>query len=360
MGRVPMIRVLERLARQPTAPLHEHAVLAEAVRIAKEFDAQVRFDEFGNLIVRPRGARKGPAVWLVAHTDHPGFEVVGRREAVFLGGVAPTYLRRGTPLRFYRDGAVIPATIGGKERRGLRWRVRLHGDQAGVLRKGDFGVWELPDFQLRSGHVRARQLDDLAGSAVSLAAVARACRDRRLNLVALLTRAEEIGFVGSLGAATQGLIPRAAWIINVEASKAIPGVEIGGGPVIRVGDRQRTFDAGAENLLHVARAKLGAERPVQRWLMSGGTCEATAWGLFGYRATGVAIPLGNYHNQGPRERVAPETVSAEDLATAVDLVELAAKHAGSAPRRDTEIRARILRYLRRYGERLRASRPKSL
>lgn len=356
MGRLPVIRVLERLARQPTAPLHEHAVLSEAVRIANEFDAQVRFDEFGNLIVQPRGARTGPAVWLVAHTDHPGFEVVGRREAVFLGGVAPTYFRRGTPLRFYRDGAVIPATMGGKERRGARWRVRLHGDRAGVLRKGDFGVWELPDFQLRSGHVRSRQLDDLAGSAVSLAAVARACRDRRLNLVALLTRAEEIGFVGSLGAASGGRIPRDDWIINVEASRAIPGVTIGGGPVIRVGDRQRTFDAGAENLLHVARAKLGVERPVQRWLMSGGTCEATAWGLFGYRATGVAIPLGNYHNQGPGDRVAPEVVSKQDLMTAVDLIGLAARNVPAALRRDDATRARLLRYLRRYGSRLQRTR----
>src|SRR3990172_6774296 len=31
----PVVRILERLARQPTAPFHEHAVCAEATRIAR-------------------------------------------------------------------------------------------------------------------------------------------------------------------------------------------------------------------------------------------------------------------------------------------------------------------------------------
>ena len=30
--------------------------------------------------------------------------------------------------------------------------------------------------------------------------------------------------------------------------------------------------------------------------MSGGVCEATAFAVFGYRTTGIAFPLGNYHN----------------------------------------------------------------
>ena len=30
--------------------------------------------------------------------------------------------------------------------------------------------------------------------------------------------------------------------------------------------------------------------------MSGGVCEATAFSLAGYAVTGVAFPLGNYHN----------------------------------------------------------------
>ena len=354
----PVVRILERLARQPTAPLHEHAVRAEAIRIARGAGAGTRLDASGNLIVSPPGRRSGPPMWLVAHMDHPGLEVTGRGEARLLGGIAPGYLRRGVRLRFYSEGEPIPARLRTFAPKGGRIRFESRG--TGRLRRGDFGVFDLEDVRVAGGKVHARQLDDLAGCAVSLAAVARACKDRRLNLKALLTRAEELGFVGTLAAAEAGVIPRNAVVVSVEASRAIPGVEVGGGPVIRVGDRARTFDAVAENLLIAARDKLPKSKPVQRFLMSGGMCEATAWSLFGYRCTGVAIPLENYHNMGPRNRLAPEAVAVKDLATAVDLIELAARHARTGRTRDDALRAWVSRYLQRYGERLRESAPKPL
>ena len=355
MARPPrVVQILHRLAVQPTAPLHEHGVARVATAIARGYGASVRRDGYGNLVVAPPGARRGPPIWLVAHMDHPGLEVVGPRTARLLGGVRPTYLRRGVKLRFYRDEEAIAATIRKFDPR--TETTSFHGPAASRLRRGAFGVWELEDFRIVGDRVRARQLDDIAGCAISLAAIERACGDRRQNLHALLTRAEEIGFVGTLGAAVDGRIPRNAWIINVEASKAIPGVAIGGGPVIRVGDRARTFDAGAENLLLAARTKLGDRSQVQRALMSGGTCEATPWNLLGHRATGLAIPLGNYHNMGVRNRMQPEVVAIGDVATAVDLIELAARNVPTALRRDETSRARILRYLRKYGGRLARSR----
>jgi len=354
-----VVRILERLTRRPTAPMHEHAVLDEATAIARGFGARVSIDRWGNLVVRPKERRAGPPIWLVAHTDHPGLEVLGRGQAALLGGVGARYFHRGLRLRFYHEGESIPAKL---ERFSAKKGVCLLRDTPGVrsLRRGDFGVLELEDFRLSGGLVHARQLDDLAGSAVSLAVIERACSRSRLNVHALLTRAEEVGFVGSLGAAEDGRIPRNAWIINVEASRALPGVDIGGGPVIRVGDRRTTFPAQAENLLLAARDQLPKTRPVQRSLMSGGTCEATVWNLYGYRATGVAVPLGNYHNQGPGNRLQAETVSAKDLATAVDLIEIAARAPEKARGRDAVLKNRIDRYLRRYGSRLQASRPKHL
>ncbi len=347
----PVVRILERLARQPTTSFHEHAVAAEATRIARAFGAKVRTDPSGNLVLGPPGRRTGPALWLVSHMDHPGLEVLGPRQARLLGGVFPPYLKRGVRLRFHHGGEVIPARLVGFAKKTRR--IRFDGG-AGIerLRRGDLGVWELEDFRLTGGRVHARQLDDLAGCAVSLAAVARACRDRRLNLHALLTRAEEMGFVGTLAAASAHEIPRDAVVVSVEASRALPGVDIGGGPVIRVGDRVRSFDPVAENLLLAARDRLPRSKPVQRFLMSGGVCEATAWSVFGYRATGVAIPLGNYHNMGPRNRLAPEIVAVKDLATAVDLIELAARMAGAGIPRDERTKRRVLRYLRRHGGRL--------
>lgn len=356
MAPPPVVRILERIARLPTAPMHEHAVLAEAGRIARGYGARVRSDRWGNLIVTPPGNRRGPSIWLVAHTDHPGLEIRGPGEADLLGGVRPPYFRRGLRLRFYHDGEVVSAKLAHyapkKERLSLQ-----ETPETRRLRRGDLGVFELEDFRRSGGLVHARQLDDLAGSAVSLAVMERVCRRGHANVRALLTRAEEIGFVGSLGAAADGLLPKGAIVVNVEASKALPGVDIGGGPVIRVGDRRRTFDAAAEGLLQSARERLPKSKPVQRFLMSGGTCEATVWGLYGYRATGVAIPLGNYHNMGARNRLAAEIVAEKDLATAVDLIEAAAGDAGLEDAYGIRLRRRVEGDLRRYGPRLLTSRP---
>ena len=346
-----MVRILERLARQPTTSYHEERVAAEATALAKDFGARVRRDRHGNLRISPPTPRKGVPVWLVAHMDHPGVEIVAKRQAVLLGGLAPAYFHRGTRLRFYREGEPVSARVARYSGKTYRFAL-VPSPDVDRLRRGDMGVFELEDFAIRGGLVHARQLDDLAGSSVSLAAMERACRSRRMNLHALLTRAEEEGFVGTLGAIEDGAIPRNAFIVNVEASKAIPGVEIGGGPVIRVGDRRKSFDPHAESLLLAARAKLPKSKPVQRWLMSGGTCEATPWGLHGWRATGVAIPLGNYHNQGPRNHLEAEIVAVKDLATAVDLIERGARDPSAAERWDDATRRMLAGYLRRLGSRL--------
>ena len=42
--------------------------------------------------------------------------------------------------------------------------------------------------------------------------------------------------------------------------------------------------------------------------MSGGTCEATAYQLYGYRTAALCVALGNYHNCGPDLTIAPEFV----------------------------------------------------
>jgi endoglucanase len=51
----------------------------------------------------------------------------------------------------------------------------------------------------------------------------------------------------------------------------------------------------------------------QRKLMDGGVTEATAYDLYGYETGAACIALGNYHNAGPRGRVAAETVHLGDL-----------------------------------------------
>jgi putative aminopeptidase FrvX len=111
----------------------------------------------------------------------------------------------------------------------------------------------------------------------------------------------------------------------------MPGGEIGAGPVIRVGDATMAFHPEGEALLRRARARLLAadpEVPVQRQLMSGGTCEAVAYALAGYVTGGVAFPLGNYHNAAPDGSIAPEYIHRRDLETGAALLFAAAECAG--------------------------------
>src|SRR2546426_982379 len=145
-----VVRILERLCRQPTTSFHEHAVRAEATKIAEAFGATTRMDPYGNLIVAPPGRRSGPPVWLVAHMDHPGLEVTGRGEGRLLGGVGANYLRRGVRLRLYRDGEAIAARLlrYAPETRRFRFEVAARSSS---LRRGDFGVFELEDFRVERG-----------------------------------------------------------------------------------------------------------------------------------------------------------------------------------------------------------------
>ena len=93
--------------------------------------------------------------------------------------------------------------------------------------------------------------------------------------------------------------------------------------MIRVGDAGSTFDVDAESVLIRARESLlerddesgrtgGAGFKSQRQLMSGGVCEASAFAVYGYQVTGIAFPLGNYHNAAPEGGVEAEFIHVDD------------------------------------------------
>ena len=64
--------------------------------------------------------------------------------------------------------------------------------------------------------------------------------------------------------------------------------------------------------------------------MSGGTCEATAYQLYGYRTAALCVALGNYHNCGPDETIAPEFVAVDDVAGMIALMHAAATNESPA------------------------------
>jgi endoglucanase len=127
------------------------------------------------------------------------------------------------------------------------------------------------------------------------------------------TRAEEIGFVGATEAMRAGTVPREARMVLLENSRSFDESPIGGGPIVRVGDRMSTFNpaltAGfatlADELAKGTTSNVewggndGGDATGFRWqrkLRPGGACEATVYQAYGYEATCLCLPLGNYHN----------------------------------------------------------------
>ena len=95
------------------------------------------------------------------------------------------------------------------------------------------------------------------------------------------------------------------------------GAEIGRGPIVRVGDRLSIFDSGETARVMAAAAANGIA--VQRCLLDGGACEASAYQLYGYRSVAASIALGNYHNCAPDGSIQCEYVSVDDYANMVRL-----------------------------------------
>jgi putative aminopeptidase FrvX len=319
-----------RLLRCPAAPYHESAVRSVVERMCLEHGLPHTRDAFGNVLVRWRTDAKLRPLVLAAHLDHPGFDLVrplsrGRWHARFLGGVPSHFFRAGVPVRLMpgefpaRLGRRLP---GGKAEFEL---LTTPSQRARSLDSAEprFAVWDLEDFAVRRGRIHGRACDDLIGVASILATLIDLKQQReRVHVLGVISRAEEVGFHGALTAAASKSLPRNSLLVSLETSKELPAGKMGSGVIIRVGDRTSIFDsAGTRFLTDVAAGMEGGDSSFQfqRALMSGGTCEATAYQEFGFQTAAVCIALGNYHNCGPRDRIAAEYV---DLADACGMVRL--------------------------------------
>jgi endoglucanase len=319
---------LSELTHLPTASGLEGEVASWVESwVGRRRDLKLTKDSGGNLLITQKGRKTMAPVLAVAHMDHPAFvvtEVSGRDVLYeFRGGVRPEY---------FQDAAVVFVTGVAKSGRVVSYRP---DNRTGVIRvngpapkPGDIAAWRFAPRRPGPGRVLAPACDDLAGCAAALAALDRARgRPGLTHFGVLLTRAEEMGFVGALHAVKTGSIPANARILSIETSRASKEAPIGEGPVIRVGDAATVFDQELTNLVGEAAAQQGLRH--QRKLMSGGSCEATAFGVYGYRATGLCLPLGNYHNMGNLDdveagagRALPlmEEVSLDDFHGLVDLL----------------------------------------
>ncbi|MBK8915234.1 MAG: hypothetical protein IPM64_11665 [Phycisphaerales bacterium] len=351
-------RVLEDLLNLPTAAFVETAVLAYIESAASVLPhTSLQRDQHGNLLVHYRHPQceRGP-IALTAHTDHPGFvalRMLDKRTllAAFRGWVEPQYFDEER-VRFWSGGCWVKGRVEkitkaapvfgmiGRTGRPEEVTIRVKRE----IEPNAPGMWNLPDARLRDGVVRARGCDDVAGVAALLAMFQRlAKRSAPANVMGLFTRAEEVGFVGAIGAARSGTIPPGTPIIAIETSKQLPNARIGDGPIVRVGDKTTIFaphvtafaDRVARELVARTTPPARGNKPApknprptktprgrsrkaapfryQRRLMDGGTCETTAFGAYGYAAGGICVALGNYHNMNEkRGRIDSEYISLSD------------------------------------------------
>jgi endoglucanase len=295
---------------QPTAPFHEVAVRGEILmQLAQCPHVRVGQDDFGNVIAHYQRGSGAPRYAFAAHMDHPGF--AGEE---FLGSVTKEYLDRKAPTRDF----------------------------------GAFAMWDLPACEVSGGRIYSRACDDLISCAAILALFQELERAQtEASVLGLFTRAEEVGFVGAIHLAKSGKVSQGVTIVSLEtSSERSPGAgRMGEGVIIRVGDKTSIFsDAETRALTSLATEN---KIPHQRCLMSGGTCEATAFQLYGYRSAAFCVALGNYHNCGPETTIAPEFVSVEDVQGMVRLLVAAATMSASADP-VAELREKLERNVEKY------------
>lgn len=280
-----LIALLRRVLETPTAPFHEYH-MARTIRdlLAPLPHVTVTEDAFGNLIAKYQRGRKPSRLAFAAHLDHPGW-VKTRSNPEFLGGVPADRL-----------------------------------DQCPVKWFGDFGMWDLPAFELtKDGLIRSRACDDLIGC-VEIVAMFQELERFGIEATChgLFTRAEEVGFVGAVHLAKTWPLPKRVRFVSLETSAPRGGAGIGLGPVVRVGDRMSVFDdAITAELLDAAAAE---KVTVQRALLDGGSCEATAMQLWGIPSAAMSVILGNYHNCDSEGGIDVEYVSLADVKALIRLI----------------------------------------
>jgi endoglucanase len=334
------LAAIKRVASAPTAPYHEFRALRAIRRELERNGLTAHEDPYGQVTARVSRGDPKRALALVAHTDHPAFEITeahGREgRARILGGLYAEFFASAVPVVVYDDADgepfaatlddYVPAADAVHNSPG-HCRIRSVAE----LRLGQWAVMDLPPFVVSGDELQLRAADDLALCAVVVLVLAALHDDPRPHDVhAVFTRGEETGLFGARLVAEDGLLPRDVIVVSLEASRALAHAAPGRGVVVRPGDVYNTFDNDSERYLRVAREQLTAAGiATQRALLTGGTCESSAFVRLGWSATAIAVPNVNYHNQSDGSRAfVPEIVRLSDLRSAVALLVEAAAAAG--------------------------------
>ncbi|MBC7387012.1 MAG: hypothetical protein H7301_12735 [Cryobacterium sp.] len=334
---------LSAILEQPTAPFREGRVIAAIETILKKEKISYFLDPAKNIVVGVKSKAEylklirvkstEPVRLFIAHMDHPGFHGVewldderltfewhgGSPTAHLLGGKVWLADEEG----FVGEGRVEEAELLPSGRAIKSGIIRVKDLRRQVKAKeisGGFGFrkthWSEGDL------LYTKCADDLIG-VFAIVETAIALKKKKSPFIGLLTRAEEVGFIGTLAHLELGWFKsakRPLLCVSLETSRTLPGADIGKGPVVRLGDKKNIFHSGATTVFSELAAKVLPGKH-QRRIMDGGTCEGSAATSYDIPTIAISVPLGNYHNQsfegGPdaaeTNGPAPEFVSLSDI-----------------------------------------------
>lgn len=343
------LQLLKEILQQPSAPFREqHVIRCVSQHLT---DERVPFftDPAGNLVIGVKSEQeykriitkrsKEPVRIFIAHMDHPGFHGVKwiskNRLSIKWHGGSPVKHLAGAKVWLANDDEMLTEGILAKIKL-LESKMAI--DTAEVsLKHSDIALNQLKAKSLfgglsfRSHHwtsgkrLYTRAADDLVGVFAIVSTAIDHFKNGKSNqsFLGILTRAEEVGFVGAVRHLQTGWLQsskRPLLCISLEASRTLTNAEVGKGPVIRLGDRRTLFHSGYLHILTQLAEKILPGK-YQRRIMDGGSCEATATTAWGIPTIGITLPLGNYHNQGFEggmdcerpEGPAPEFVHLDDI-----------------------------------------------
>ncbi len=330
-------KLLRETTALPTAAGREARVMQYVEAWVQSLGAKATLarDAYGNLHIHRADATKDataphPALYLTAHLDHPAFVVREVKDArcialEFRGGVNDPYFDRARIEVIDAKGRAHRAriTVLDATAKPFKTVTATLARRATSVAAGDVARWLLPKPRIARGIFYTHACDDLAAVAAAMCAFEESLiHPERSNLRLLFTRSEEIGFIGTLGVARDGLVPKEARLVCLENSRSFPhDSPIGAGPIVRVGDRITVFSPALTNRISHIASEVVKEDPsfkFQRKLMPGGACEASAFASYGFLSTCLCLPLGNYHNMQDIDGVAagkrPARVGSEHIA----------------------------------------------
>ncbi len=334
------LSIFLELSDIPTTSFHENRVSDYIKNKLTEFEIDFKEDEWGNIEAFIKGQKKEEVVF-ISHMDHPGFEIIEKLDenlykARTLGGLPKLSDVENTKIKIYdkfseNKGYLKPfnepSSNDSRYKSSNRWLNNEFVSVEVELKELNFPVpvvFDLPKPKISNDQIITPVADDLAGCALILEMLrSLKVSQNNYSIRGIFSRAEEVGLYGARLIAKSGRINKDSIIVSIETSSELPGAISGSGPIIRTGDITTTFDNSGEIILLSSVKQLvdqDKEFLFQRQLMSLGGCEATAFSAFGYKVTGISLPLINWHNANPEGKVEPERISITDYQNALNIM----------------------------------------